>query len=229
MAFTIRVPRGVVCGITSFNSPLNMVAHKVAPALASGNTVVFKPPQATPLIGDAAVRAAARGRPAAGAPESGARPRAARSARLAGRSNPGIDFYSFTGSTPVGKQHPRRASGCGRSRWSSAASPATIVCEDADLDQARPRAASQSGFRRAGPGLHLDPAPVRPARRARRRSCRGCSQAARALKVGDPQDRHTDDRPDDQREGRRARRGLGRRGRRRRARACCSAARATAR
>jgi len=34
MAFTIRVPRGVVCGITSFNSPLNMVAHKMAPALA---------------------------------------------------------------------------------------------------------------------------------------------------------------------------------------------------
>jgi aldehyde dehydrogenase (NAD+) len=44
MAFSIRVPRGVVCGITSFNSPLNMVAHKVAPALASGNTVVIKPP-----------------------------------------------------------------------------------------------------------------------------------------------------------------------------------------
>ena len=49
MAFTIRVPRGVVCGITSFNSPLNMVAHKMAPALASGNTVVVKPPQSTPL------------------------------------------------------------------------------------------------------------------------------------------------------------------------------------
>ena len=54
MAFTIRVPRGVVCGITSFNSPLNMVAHKVAPALAAGNTVVIKPPQATPLSACAA-------------------------------------------------------------------------------------------------------------------------------------------------------------------------------
>ena len=39
MAFTIRVPRGVVCGITSFNAPLNFVAHKAAPALAAGNTV----------------------------------------------------------------------------------------------------------------------------------------------------------------------------------------------
>src|SRR5687768_4743685 len=49
LAFTIRVPRGVVCGITSFNSPLNMVAHKMAPALAAGNTVVIKPPQTTPF------------------------------------------------------------------------------------------------------------------------------------------------------------------------------------
>ena len=65
MAFTIRVPRGVVCGITSFNSPLNMVAHKVAPALAAGNTVVIKPPQATPLSACAAGPGAARRRPAA--------------------------------------------------------------------------------------------------------------------------------------------------------------------
>ena len=49
MAFTIRVPRGVVCGITSFNAPLNFVAHKAGPALASGNTVVLKAPQATPF------------------------------------------------------------------------------------------------------------------------------------------------------------------------------------
>jgi len=49
MAFTIRVPRGVVCGITSFNSPLNIVAHKIAPAIASGNTVVIKPADVTPL------------------------------------------------------------------------------------------------------------------------------------------------------------------------------------
>ena len=49
MAFTIRVPRGVVCGITAFNSPLNMICHKVAPALAAGNTVVLKPAEITPL------------------------------------------------------------------------------------------------------------------------------------------------------------------------------------
>src|SRR5688500_10659360 len=43
MAFTIRMPRGIVCGITAFNSPLNMICHKVAPALAAGNAVVMKP------------------------------------------------------------------------------------------------------------------------------------------------------------------------------------------
>lgn len=48
-AFTKRVPRGVIYGITPFNFPLNLVAHKVAPALASGNAVIIKPSDKTPL------------------------------------------------------------------------------------------------------------------------------------------------------------------------------------
>ncbi|MFN6963956.1 MAG: aldehyde dehydrogenase family protein [Pyrinomonadaceae bacterium] len=43
------VPRGVIYGITPFNFPLNLVAHKVAPALASGNAIVIKPSPRTPL------------------------------------------------------------------------------------------------------------------------------------------------------------------------------------
>lgn len=50
MAFTVRVPLGVVAAITPFNFPLNLVAHKVAPALAAGNTVVLKPASLTPLM-----------------------------------------------------------------------------------------------------------------------------------------------------------------------------------
>lgn len=46
---TLRVPRGVVYGITPFNFPLNLVAHKVAPALASGNSIIVKPSPRTPL------------------------------------------------------------------------------------------------------------------------------------------------------------------------------------
>ena len=41
--FTIRVPCGVVAAIAPFNFPLNLVCHKVGPALAAGNTVVIKP------------------------------------------------------------------------------------------------------------------------------------------------------------------------------------------
>jgi len=47
--WTERVPRGVVFGITPFNFPLNLVAHKVAPALASRNAVIIKPSPRTPL------------------------------------------------------------------------------------------------------------------------------------------------------------------------------------
>jgi acyl-CoA reductase-like NAD-dependent aldehyde dehydrogenase len=47
--WTERIPRGVVYGITPFNFPLNLVAHKVAPALASRNSIIVKPSPRTPL------------------------------------------------------------------------------------------------------------------------------------------------------------------------------------
>ena len=49
IALVRRVPRGPVLGITPFNFPLNLVAHKVAPALAVGTPIVVKPAPATPL------------------------------------------------------------------------------------------------------------------------------------------------------------------------------------
>jgi acyl-CoA reductase-like NAD-dependent aldehyde dehydrogenase len=49
LAFTLRVPRGVVGAISPFNFPCNLVAHKIAPALAAGCAVVLKPASATPL------------------------------------------------------------------------------------------------------------------------------------------------------------------------------------
>ncbi len=49
IAYTTREPLGVVAAITPFNFPMNLVAHKVGPALASGNTVVLKPASQTPL------------------------------------------------------------------------------------------------------------------------------------------------------------------------------------
>lgn len=44
-----RFPMGVIAGISPFNFPLNLVAHKVGPAIASGNTIVLKPASKTPL------------------------------------------------------------------------------------------------------------------------------------------------------------------------------------
>jgi acyl-CoA reductase-like NAD-dependent aldehyde dehydrogenase len=49
LAFTMRLPIGVIGAISPFNFPLNLVAHKIAPALAAGCPVVLKPASATPL------------------------------------------------------------------------------------------------------------------------------------------------------------------------------------
>ena len=49
LAFTIREPIGIVGAISPFNFPLNLVAHKIAPALAAGCAVVLKPAGQTPL------------------------------------------------------------------------------------------------------------------------------------------------------------------------------------
>jgi len=49
LGFTLRVPIGIVGAITPFNFPLNLVAHKLAPALAAGCAVVLKPAPGTPL------------------------------------------------------------------------------------------------------------------------------------------------------------------------------------
>src|SRR5690606_33111818 len=49
LGFAMRVPVGVVGAITPFNFPLNLVAHKIGPAIAAGCPVVLKPASKTPL------------------------------------------------------------------------------------------------------------------------------------------------------------------------------------
>jgi acyl-CoA reductase-like NAD-dependent aldehyde dehydrogenase len=56
LAFTLRVPVGVVAAISPFNFPLNLVAHKLAPAIAAGCPVVLKPASQTPLSAVALAR-----------------------------------------------------------------------------------------------------------------------------------------------------------------------------
>jgi len=187
MAYTIRVPRGVVCGITSFNSPLNIVAHKVAPAIASGNTVVIKPADVTPLSAMRLVDLLL---------EAGCPPGHINLIHGPGPElgpwlveNPDIRFFTFTGGTSVGLWLRERVGLRPIALELGSISP-TIVCDDADLDRAAARCTA-SGFRRAGQMctstqrlfVHADV--VEP-------FTERLVQAVRALKVGDPHDPATD-------------------------------------
>ena len=187
MAFTIRVPRGVVCGITSFNSPLNIVAHKIAPAIASGNTVVIKPADVTPLSATRLVELLL---------EAGCPPGHINVIHGPGPElgpwlveNPNISFFTFTGGTTVGLWLRERVGLRPIALELGSISP-TIVCEDAELDRAAARTTA-SGFRRAGQMctstqrlfVHADVVEPFTARLV---------QAVRALKVGDPHDPSTD-------------------------------------
>jgi len=187
MAFTIRVPRGVVCAITSFNSPLNIVTHKVAPALAAGNAVVLKPSDLTPFSAMRLVEVLL---------EAGCPPGHINLVHGPGPElgpwlveNDGIDFFTFTGSTHVGNWLRERA-GLRPVALELGSISATIVCEDADLDRAAVRCTA-SGFRRAGQMctstqrlfVHADVLETFSAR---------LLEKVRALKVGDPHDPSTD-------------------------------------
>jgi acyl-CoA reductase-like NAD-dependent aldehyde dehydrogenase len=183
MAFSIRVPRGVVCGITSFNSPLNMVAHKVAPALASGNSVVLKPAQTTPFSAAMLFEILLEAGLPAGHANLVQGPGAEIGRWLA--EDQTIAFYTFTGSTAVGKLL-QRSVGLRPITLELGSIAATIVCEDADLERAAPRVAN-SAFRRAGQActstqkLFVD-------HRVLDQFTDLLVGATRALKVGDPHD-----------------------------------------
>ena len=187
MAYTLRVPRGVVCGITSFNSPLNMVAHKVAPALASGNTVVVKPPELAPLSATRLCELLI----AAGGPPSHVQlvhgPGADLGTWLV--EHPGIAFYTFTGSTRVGQWLHDRV-GLRPVALELGSIAATIVADDADLDRAAARCAA-SGFRRAGQMCTSTQRLFVDARVLNDFTARFLA-VVRALKVGDPHDPATD-------------------------------------
>jgi len=187
MAFTIRAPRGVVCGITAFNSPLNMICHKVAPALASGNTVVMKPSEMAPLTAVRFFELLLE----AGFPPGHLNLLHGRGADVGSWlvENTGIDFYTFTGSARAGTWIRERVGLRPIVLELGSISP-TIVCEDANLERAAARCAA-SAFRRAGQvctstqRLIVHRA-VEPEMRERLRA------AAAALRVGDPRDPATD-------------------------------------
>jgi acyl-CoA reductase-like NAD-dependent aldehyde dehydrogenase len=187
MAFTIRVPRGVVCGITAFNSPLNMVCHKVAPALASGNTVVLKPSELAPLSASRLFELLLE----AGFPPGHLNLVHGRGADLGPwlAAHPDVSFYTFTGSGRVGLWLRERVGLRPILLELGSISP-TIVCEDADLDRAAARCAA-SGFRRAGQ-VCTSTQRLFVHRDVERPFCERLVRAVAAFQVGDPRDPRTD-------------------------------------
>jgi putative phosphonoacetaldehyde dehydrogenase len=132
--YTTRLPLlGVISAITPFNHPLNMVSHKLAPAIATNNRVVLKPTELTPLTALALVDVLYE----AGLPPEmlsvvTGNPSTMGDAMI---TDPDADLITFTGSVRVGKYIAEKA-GYRRLVLELGGNDPLIVMEDADLDKA---------------------------------------------------------------------------------------------
>ncbi|MFO0706703.1 MAG: aldehyde dehydrogenase family protein [Nitrospira sp.] len=140
-----RFPIGPVLGITPFNFPLNLVAHKVAPALAAGNPILIKPAPQTPLtallLGEVALEA--------GLPPGGLNVVPCDNVQAERMVvDPRFKLLSFTGSAAVGWMLKAK---CGKKKVTLelGGNAGVIIEPDADLDLAAQRCAA-GGFGYAG-------------------------------------------------------------------------------
>jgi len=140
-----RFPLGPIAGITPFNFPLNLVAHKVAPAIAAGCSLVLKPAPQTPLCALLLAEAVQQ----AGWPDGGLNviPLSTEDAGLL-VTDERIRLISFTGSAPVGWAIKRNA-GKKKVILELGGNAAVIVHNDADLVFAAERCVA-GGFGYAG-------------------------------------------------------------------------------
>lgn len=132
IGYYVRVPVGVIAAITPFNFPLNLSAHKLAPAIAAGCPVVMKPSPATPMT----VLRMAEILQEAGLPD-GAFEVVTGGAEVGTwlTTDPRIAMISFTGSPGVARQITKTAE-LRRVVLELGGNAATIVDEDANIDQA---------------------------------------------------------------------------------------------
>jgi succinate-semialdehyde dehydrogenase / glutarate-semialdehyde dehydrogenase len=131
----IRRPIGVCVAITPYNFPLTLMGTKVAPALASGNTVVAKPAATTPLATLAVAALFAE----AGVPDGVLNVITGRGSEIGDAlvSHPDVRRVAFTGSTAVGRHVAELAAPqFKRLTLELGGSDPVIVCEDADVDAA---------------------------------------------------------------------------------------------
>ena len=131
ICFMLRFPVDAVAGITPFNAPVNLACHKIASAIAAGNTLVLKaPPQSPGVIHELARIFIETGTPAGvlnvlyGESIGSALVRDSR-----------VDFITFTGSSRVGAEI-KAASGLRRVALELGANGVTIVHEDANIADA---------------------------------------------------------------------------------------------
>ncbi|MEW9049970.1 MAG: aldehyde dehydrogenase family protein [Neobacillus sp.] len=136
LAFTVREPLGVIAAITPFNFPMNLVAHKVGPAIAAGNTVVLKPASQTPLSAYKIAEYFHR----AGLP-AGALNVITGSGSMVGDvliQDNRIKMITFTGSPEVGT-YIRENSGLKRVTLELGSNSAVIVDDDIPLEKVVPK------------------------------------------------------------------------------------------
>jgi len=187
LAFTIRVPVGVVCAITPFNFPINMVAHKIAPALAAGNAVVLKPASYTPVVAAKLCAILTDAGLPAGWLNLVVGP--GDSVGNALLTDTRIGFYTFTGSVPVGETL-KRTIGLRRCTLELGSNAAVIVHEDANVAKAATQCALK-GFSYAGQ-VCLSVQRILVHRAVAEEFTAKLSEVAQGLKVGDPKESTTD-------------------------------------
>ena len=184
--FLRRFPLGPVVGIVPFNFPLNLACHKLAPAIAAGNSIVLKPASATPvsslLLGDMLLAAGLPPEAISVVPCPGAR-----AEQLA--KDPRVAYLSFTGSCAVG-WHLREIAGRKKVGLELGGNAAVIVHEDANLTYAVQRIAT-GGFVNAGQ-VCISVQRVLIHRPVYDRVLEKLLSAIKSLNVGDPRDAATD-------------------------------------
>lgn len=182
-----REPVGVVAAITPFNDPLNLVAHKVGPALAAGNGVVLKPAEATPLtalaFAEVLLDAGVPAERLAVVPGTGAGTGRA----LVG--HPLVDLVSFTGGFRTGNE-VARAAGAKKTLMELGGNNAVLVLDDAAREAAA-HAVVAGAFGVAGQNC-LSVQRVFVSSRIADRFIRDVVTATEALRVGRKADSRTD-------------------------------------
>ena len=150
--YFFREPVGIVVAITPFNDPLNLVAHKVGPALAAGNVVILKPDHATPLSALLLARTLAE----AGLPRDFLQVLVGYGSEIGMSliSDPRVRMVSFTGGRETG-EIILRSMGLKKVSMELGGNCPTIVLNDADLAQAVPDCVSGAFWAAGQNCLHV--------------------------------------------------------------------------